>query len=269
MSTPSYRVNDNDILCDRPAPRLLGVDLAVLVLLIFMDLLLFFIGAVSMLMNKEAEPRTVDDDAKVSQTFHDVGCTYGHQRSFICGGLACNALGQHNSILLSCCRQLIANACVSNSPWRHGKTNWAVTCVEPSVVDLNGQYRKRWPNPLRSAPDDANAPRACCTPSHRAATQEKRRFVRRYLFTAWGATWCRTIRKNVFACVKDTSDGVRRPRISANTAVASKTRTATGPSAPSTLPYAALESPSNTGVRPRESNEIDTINTPEMVGSTL
>lgn len=111
------------MLFDRPAPRLLGVDLAVLVLPIFIDLLLFFIGVVSMLVNKEAEPHTVDGNAKVSQTFPDVGCTYGRQRSLICGGLACNALGQHNLVLLSSCRQLIANACVSNASWRHDKTN--------------------------------------------------------------------------------------------------------------------------------------------------
>lgn len=44
--------------------------------------------------------------------------------------------------------------------------------------------------------------------------QEERKFVRRYIRRTWASTWCKMLGKNMFACVKDTSAGIRRPQAS-------------------------------------------------------
>ncbi|CAN0169641.1 unnamed protein product [Scytosiphon promiscuus] len=40
--------------------------------------------------------------------------------------------------------------------------------------------------------------------------KEERAFVRRYIRGTWTRTWCNMVRSNIFACVRDTSRGVRR-----------------------------------------------------------
>ncbi|CAM9575765.1 unnamed protein product [Ectocarpus sp. 8 AP-2014] len=45
--------------------------------------------------------------------------------------------------------------------------------------------------------------------------KEERKFIRGYIFRAWGPTWCRMLGSNVFACVADTTRGTRRVNTSA------------------------------------------------------
>lgn len=45
--------------------------------------------------------------------------------------------------------------------------------------------------------------------------REERKFIRGYIFRAWGPTWCRMLGSNVFACVADTTRGIRRVNTSA------------------------------------------------------
>lgn len=102
-----------------------------------------------------------------------------------------------------------------------------------------------------------------CLPTCCASKQEKRKFVRRYVFRSWGAAWCSMLRENMFACVQDTREGVRRPRSAAGTAPVSSIKAATGRMAVApTEPYPALRSPSGGDVCPHGPIELGSIDTP-------
>lgn len=46
------------------------------------------------------------------------------------------------------------------------------------------------------------------------AEAQENRFVRHYIRRAWFPTWCTMLGNNVFACARDTREGVRPPRSS-------------------------------------------------------
>ena len=48
--------------------------------------------------------------------------------------------------------------------------------------------------------------------------REARVFIRSYIRRQWCGTWCEMLRHNLFVCARDTCEGVRRPRFSANSA---------------------------------------------------
>lgn len=125
-----------------------------------------------------------------------------------------------------------------------------------------------YPLALGDSHDDTDASLAFCTATHLAATQEKRKFVRRYVCRAWAATWCRMLRKNMFACVEDTSEGVRRPRISTGNPPAPASKSARRIAAAPTGPYPAPSRPRSDNVCPPRPAALDTINTPVVVAPT-
>ena len=83
---------------------------------------------------------------------------------------------------------------------------------------------------------------------------EARAFIRRYTRRQWCGTWCEMLRHNIFACARDTSEGVRRPRFS---------------NAARSGPYPPLEpaGPADDDEPPRRpsDNAIGTVNTPVVV----
>lgn len=105
------------------------------------------------------------------------------------------------------------------------------------------------------------------TPTNIAPKQETRRFVRRYIFRAWGGTWCQMLRTNLFSCLEDTTEGVRRPRNTSGTPPAPTSKGSGRLAAAATGPYPTLGSSSDGTVRPRRPIELGTVNTPVVVAS--
>lgn len=97
--------------------------------------------------------------------------------------------------------------------------------------------------------------------TYRAAHQEERRFIRRYIRGALGPTWCNMLGKNMFACIEDTSAGVRRPRTSAGSTPAPKVKDAGRGAAAQTWPHPSLERVSSASRRARQPIELGTIDT--------
>lgn len=81
-------------------------------------------------------------------------------------------------------------------------------------------------------------------------------YTRRHVRRAWAATWCAMLRHNVFACAKDTREGVRRPRIG--------TARRTGPFPPRDMSSGSI--PSDDPRRPA-SNVLGTAYEPVIVVS--
>eukprot|EP00903_Cladosiphon_okamuranus_P018718 g17231.t1 len=47
--------------------------------------------------------------------------------------------------------------------------------------------------------------------TYSAAEREERDLIRRYALRMWGPTWCRMVGSNIFACMRDTREGIRDP----------------------------------------------------------
>ena len=80
-------------------------------------------------------------------------------------------------------------------------------------------------------------------------------YIRRFTRRQWCGTWCAMLRHNVFACVRDTSEGVRKPRFS---------------TAARSGPYPLREPAGSTGDGPTRHpsfNVVGTVNTPVVVHS--
>lgn len=83
--------------------------------------------------------------------------------------------------------------------------------------------------------------------------QEEQAYIRNYTRRRWCGTWCAMLRHNIFACARDTSQGVRKPRIS--------TAARSGP-----YPPLKPAGPEEDGPPRRpSSNAIGTVHTPVMV----
>lgn len=73
------------------------------------------------------------------------------------------------------------------------------------------------------------------------------------------------LRKNVIACVEDTSEGVRRPRISTGDPLVPASKDARRIIAAPTGPYPILDNPSCVDVCRRRPAALGAINTPVVV----
>ena len=95
-----------------------------------------------------------------------------------------------------------------------------------------------------------------------AYKEEKRTFTKRFVRRAWARIWCTMLRKNVFACFRDTAAGVN-----------TKTWTRASATAAQTGPYPPLDSSQDAGglgdSQPRRpgGNSVGTVNTPVVVQS--
>lgn len=85
--------------------------------------------------------------------------------------------------------------------------------------------------------------------------QEEQAYILSYTRRRWCRTWCAMLRHNIFACAKDTSEGVRKPRLS--------TAARSGPYPPLALDPAEPEQ--DGPPRRPSSNAIGTVHTPVMV----
>lgn len=97
------------------------------------------------------------------------------------------------------------------------------------------------------------------------ALQEERRYISRYIRGAWGPTWCSMLGKNMFACIEDTSAGVRKPRTSTDTPPAPKIKAAGRTSAAQTWPYSSEEEVSDSSGCPRRPVELGNVDPPVAV----
>lgn len=99
----------------------------------------------------------------------------------------------------------------------------------------------------------ASFPRIHFRPQVNGEELEEREFVRSYAHRNWCSTWCNMLRHNIFACARDTREGIRRPHV---------------PTAARTGPFPPLDPCSRLGAdtsnRPSD-NALGTVHTPVMV----
>eukprot|EP00904_Undaria_pinnatifida_P013952 jgi/Undpi1/9688/HiC_scaffold_27.g12144.m1 len=98
--------------------------------------------------------------------------------------------------------------------------------------------------------------------------REERRFIRRYIRGAWASTWCSMLGKNMFACIEDTSAGVRRPPASVGDPPPARMKTPGRVTAAPSGPYLSSGGCPDKSEGPRRPGTLGTHHTPIAVPQT-
>ncbi|CAM9800080.1 unnamed protein product [Ectocarpus fasciculatus] len=132
-----------------------------------------------------------------------------------------NAMGACLTLIDAACMAMLADTALrwQRTP-RAKRTDTAVVVLQlvalvaliiPMYIDSStvilGAIRQKIQNLTKS--------NTCDDRRTEEEAKEERKFIRGYIFRAWGPTWCRMLGGNVFACVADTTRGIRRVNTSA------------------------------------------------------